>query len=323
MIGDKYWATGISVRTMNDRDDALMWAAEMKFLDDGFCDDDADNGQISTEGKLHTRYLVRDGDDRTALATILDVLIADAATLGITFRTDIPPSLYFHQDGVDPDWPPPPGWENLLAEQADRLGWTTNYSPTRRRPMADDKTLTSGESSSSTHLDPSIGIDQVADDAQNHTSQEGHHDITDDKPTSGGVELTDDLLDRLAEEAEQGYEVDNLRPRTRRGRPPHGAEAATPSQYTIVQATQTCSAAPSQWDAWTDTGQYLYLRYRHGVGTVNAFDSPDPSRWPRTPPEILFHHGHPLDGYITLTEFAEHAGLTLNLDADPAPKDAM
>lgn len=153
MIGDTYWATGISVRTMHDRDDALMWAAEVKFLDDGFCNDDADNGQISTEGRLHTRYMVRDGDDRTALATILDVLIADAATLGITFRTDIPPSLYFHQDGVDPDWPPPPDWENLLAEQAARLGWTTNYSPTKSRPMTGDKPPASGEFSNSPPLD--------------------------------------------------------------------------------------------------------------------------------------------------------------------------
>lgn len=156
----------------------------------------------------------------------------------------------------------------------------------------------------------------MADDAQ------GRHDITNNKPTSGGVELTDELLDRLAEEAEQGYEVDKLRPRTRRGRPPLGAQAATPAQYTIVRATQTSYACPSQWDAWTDTGQYLYLRYRGGLGTVQAFDSPDPSQWPHTPPEIRFAHGHPLDGCMALTEFAEHAGLTLKLDSGHAPKDA-
>lgn len=31
--------------------------------------------------------------------------------------------------------------------------------------------------------------------------------------TSGGVELTDDLIDRLAAEAEAGYDVERLRPR--------------------------------------------------------------------------------------------------------------
>lgn len=35
-------------------------------------------------------------------------------------------------------------------------------------------------------------------------------------PTSGGVELTEPLIDRLAEEAEAGYDVERLRPRTRR-----------------------------------------------------------------------------------------------------------
>ncbi|WP_071812681.1 CopG family ribbon-helix-helix protein [Lentzea guizhouensis] len=57
--------------------------------------------------------------------------------------------------------------------------------------------------------------------------------MTDKKPTSGGVELTDELMDRLAEEAEKGYDLDKIRPRTRRGRPPLGAEAATPFQVRL------------------------------------------------------------------------------------------
>jgi hypothetical protein len=44
--------------------------------------------------------------------------------------------------------------------------------------------------------------------------------------TSGGVELTDELIERLAGEAEEGYDVERLRPRSRRGRPPMGSEAA-------------------------------------------------------------------------------------------------
>ncbi|MGL5929856.1 MAG: CopG family transcriptional regulator [Dermatophilaceae bacterium] len=41
-----------------------------------------------------------------------------------------------------------------------------------------------------------------------------------------GTELTDELIQRLADEAEAGYDVDTLAPRARRGRPPMGAAAA-------------------------------------------------------------------------------------------------
>lgn len=43
--------------------------------------------------------------------------------------------------------------------------------------------------------------------------------------TSGGVELNDELIEHLADEAERGYDVDRLRSRSR-GRPPIGDEAA-------------------------------------------------------------------------------------------------
>ena len=36
----------------------------------------------------------------------------------------------------------------------------------------------------------------------------------------------------------------------------------------IVELTQTCSAAPSQWDARLDDGRVVYIRYRHGELTV-------------------------------------------------------
>lgn len=35
-----------------------------------------------------------------------------------------------------------------------------------------------------------------------------------DHGTSGGVELTDELVERLAKEAEHGYDVERLRPRS-------------------------------------------------------------------------------------------------------------
>ncbi len=49
---------------------------------------------------------------------------------------------------------------------------------------------------------------------------------------SGGIELTDEVLDKLVEEAEAGYDVKDLVPR-RRGRPPLGSEAATVFQVRL------------------------------------------------------------------------------------------
>lgn len=45
--------------------------------------------------------------------------------------------------------------------------------------------------------------------------------------TSGGVELSDESIRVLADEAEQGYDPEQLRTRERRGRPTLGAEAAS------------------------------------------------------------------------------------------------
>lgn len=42
--------------------------------------------------------------------------------------------------------------------------------------------------------------------------------------TSGGVELTEELIEKLAKEAEEGIDLSRLRPR--RGRPPMGGAAA-------------------------------------------------------------------------------------------------
>lgn len=86
---------------------------------------------------------------------------------------------------------------------------------------------------------------------------------------------------------------------------------------TIVRAVQTCFACPSQWDAWTDTGQYLYLRYRYGHGTVDAYDGPDVGTWNGAPLGSVadFRHGHHLDGVIELDQFYQLAGLRLELSS--------
>lgn len=79
---------------------------------------------------------------------------------------------------------------------------------------------------------------------------------------------------------------------------------------TLARVVETCAACPSQWDAWTTTGQYLYLRYRGGIGTVEEQPGPDPDTWLDRDPMAEF--GEPsLDGCISLDEFCEAAGLAL------------
>lgn len=107
---------------------------------------------------------------------------------------------------------------------------------------------------------------------------------------------------------------------------------------TLVKAVKTSSACPSQWDAWDAEGRYYYLRYRHGVGSVESAPTKElwrfecvelPSingtfggfEWPGTDflHEHDFEYGDELDGTITLAEFCEKAGITLAEDCDQTP----
>lgn len=49
--------------------------------------------------------------------------------------------------------------------------------------------------------------------------------------TRDGIEITDELLDKWADEAEKGYDISELRPRV--GRPPMGAGAAVVFQVRL------------------------------------------------------------------------------------------
>jgi hypothetical protein len=86
---------------------------------------------------------------------------------------------------------------------------------------------------------------------------------------------------------------------------------------TIARTVQTCYACPSQWNAWTDNGRYLYLRYRSGIGTVDTYDGPDPETWDGAPIGELarFDTGDRLDGSMELAEFCARAGLRITEDA--------
>jgi hypothetical protein len=84
---------------------------------------------------------------------------------------------------------------------------------------------------------------------------------------------------------------------------------------TIVKAVQTCAAYPSAWDAWTDDGRYLYLRYRYGHGTAHHHRDLAWYRKDGPPGELVaqFNTGERRDGAITLEQFCANAGITLAL----------
>jgi hypothetical protein len=121
---DTYWTTGISLRW-----DGSRWGGRIDYYDDGFCDDDPDGGRVSTEGVLRTRYMVRDGKESSALRAVVDTLIGDAQRLGIRLGgPDGPPALYYDGDGEGADYPPPDGWRELVAAEAQRVGWKCPYN---------------------------------------------------------------------------------------------------------------------------------------------------------------------------------------------------
>ncbi len=75
----------------------------------------------------------------------------------------------------------------------------------------------------------------------------------------------------------------------------------------FVSFAQTCYAVPSAWTAVDENGNYYYLRYRHGRGTVKDESNRVVAR---------FEHGHPLDGVISLDEFLRLAELDESEDAE-------
>jgi len=87
---------------------------------------------------------------------------------------------------------------------------------------------------------------------------------------------------------------------------------------TITRAVQTCMACPSQWNLWSDNGDYYYARYRHGCGELRQYKT---EHWyHKDEDEFIadiaeFYHGDPLDGMISLEEFAQLAGITIAPDA--------
>lgn len=125
MIGNGYWAVGITVVHAYAGGGDSGWGATVEYLDDGFCDDDADMGRVSTQGVLSTRYRLREGREADALTTVIDVIKADAERLGIAWRENS--CVFYRGDGEDSEYPPPEGWREAIDAQSARLGWRQIY----------------------------------------------------------------------------------------------------------------------------------------------------------------------------------------------------
>ncbi|MEU3601901.1 hypothetical protein ABZ714_24735 [Streptomyces sp. NPDC006798] len=89
-------------------------------------------------------------------------------------------------------------------------------------------------------------------------------------------------------------------------------EAHLHEDVTLARVVQTSGSCPSQWDAWTTTGQYLYLRYRHGEGTVEQHPSEDTDTWDSDESRLWTRWDDGTNGgRIELTDFVATAGLWL------------
>lgn len=82
----------------------------------------------------------------------------------------------------------------------------------------------------------------------------------------------------------------------------------------LVRVVCTCDCVPAQWDAWDANGQYYYLRYRFGRGTVDTYDTPDSTSWLAAPEgdvAAFCDADDPWRGDIELDEFLQRTGLQL------------
>lgn len=72
-------------------------------------------------------------------------------------------------------------------------------------------------------------------------------------------------------------------------------------KYKVKSCKQTCSACPSQWDIYTEDGEYIYARYRWGRLTVTLNPWQDGSK-------VLYCEdiGDDLDGILDTIELVGH-----------------
>lgn len=68
-------------------------------------------------------------------------------------------------------------------------------------------------------------------------------------------------------------------------------------RYKVDRCIMTCSACPSQWDIYTDDGEYIYARYRWGRLTLTL------NPWRENTEELYRKDiGDDFDGVMETTE---------------------
>ncbi|MGW4890825.1 hypothetical protein ACWEQL_00935 [Kitasatospora sp. NPDC004240] len=94
-------------------------------------------------------------------------------------------------------------------------------------------------------------------------------------------------------------------------------EAHLREDVILAKVVRTRSGCPAQWDAWTTGGQYLYLRYRHGEGSVEQHPGEDIDTWDGEESRLWTRWDDGTDdGVIELDDFLALAGLRLAPDAE-------
>lgn len=84
----------------------------------------------------------------------------------------------------------------------------------------------------------------------------------------------------------------------------------------IARIEQTCTACPAQWDAWTDDGEYVYIRYRWGYLFVERAMTPD--AWRENDYEVVLEKdiGALWDGQMSYAELTRFTKDVLVLPAE-------
>lgn len=90
----------------------------------------------------------------------------------------------------------------------------------------------------------------------------------------------------------------------------------------ITKIERTGIACPSQWDAWTEDGQYVYIRYRWGNFSITTCDNEDSYFIDGRCVEICnWEGGDAMDGFMTNDEMVERsAGILTFADGVVGPE---
>lgn len=108
MIGSKYFHTGITFTFGYAGNSQHGWKATAGFFDSGFANDNSDAYEISTEGKLSTRYAVKDGSNVSGIRVAAQVILEDLERFGIesmaegskAFFIDVENSIYVTDEDI-------------------------------------------------------------------------------------------------------------------------------------------------------------------------------------------------------------------------------